>query len=63
MNKENIAKFFHKALERRTKLWKRGELSNSEYNKFMAEAYEKLRGLGMTDQDAKDIIKGIEEAA
>ena len=61
MTKENIALFFHKALDKKVRDWKKGKLSQTKYDKFIAKAYEKLKGLGLTDQEAKEILKGIEE--
>ena len=63
MNKENIALFFYRSMDFQVRQWKAGKMSESEYNKFMSKAYEKLKGLGMTDQEAKDILKEIEAAA
>ena len=63
MNKENIALFFYRSLDYTVRQWKAGKMSESEYNKFITRAYEKLKGLGMTDQEAKDILKEIEEKA
>ena len=63
MNKKNIAQWYRDALDYNVRQWKAGKMSNSEYNKFISKAYESLKRLGMTDQEAKDILKEIEAAA
>ena len=63
MNKDNIAQFYRDALDFNVRQWKAGKMSDSEYNRFMSRAYEKLKGLGMTDQEAKDILTEIERKA
>ena len=60
---KEIADRYYEALKLQAISFKAGRMSHSEYTSHVLRAYEGLRRLGLSDDEAKSILKGVEEVA